>query len=221
MRIPLSFQRASLLVAIVVLSGIAKGQSPAPANQESSSRSKSKSASKVALPDAGTVAEGVYRNRFFGFAYKLPYGWVDRTDRMQGDNEPGKSQVLLAAFEHPPEASTESINSAVVIATESADSYPGIKSAAQYFGPLTELTISKGFKVINEPHDMEIGTKTLARADYKREIGSLTMYQTSLVILAKGQIASFTFIGDSPEDVEKLVSNLSFGPLVAPSSKHP
>ena len=82
MRIPLSFQRASLLVALVVLSGIAKGQSPAPANQESSSRSKSKSASKVALPDAGTVAEGVYRNRFFGFAYKLPYGWVDRTDRM-------------------------------------------------------------------------------------------------------------------------------------------
>src|ERR1041384_4402897 len=50
--------------------------------QESSSRSKSKSANKVALPDAGTVAEGVYRNRFFGFAYKLPYGWVDRTDRM-------------------------------------------------------------------------------------------------------------------------------------------
>ena len=37
------------------------------------------------------------------------------------------------------------------------------------------------------------------------------MYQTSLVILAKGQIASFTFIGGSQEDIEKLVSNLSFG----------
>jgi hypothetical protein len=221
MRIPVSFQRASLLVAIAVFSGVAKGQNPDRAAEESSSRSKAKSAIKVALPDAGTVADGVYRNRFFGFAYKLPYGWVDRTDRMQDDSEPGKSQVLLAAFEHPPEASTESINSAVVIATESADSYPGIKSAVQYFGPLTELTTSKGFTVVNEPHDMPIGAKTLARADFKRDIGSLTMYQSSLVILAKGQIASFTFIGGTQEDVEKLVSSLTFGSQVTPSPKHP
>jgi hypothetical protein len=221
MRIPVSLQRASLLVAIVVFSAIAKGQSPAGAGESSSSRSKSKSAVHVASPDPGTVADGVYRNRFFGFAYKLPYGWVDRTDRMQDDSEPGKSRVLLAAFEHPPEASTESINSAVVIATESVDSYPGIQSAVQYFGPLTELTTSKGFTVINGPHDTEIGTTTLARADFKREIGSLTMYQSSLVILARGHIASFTFIGDSQENVEKLVSSLTFGSQVAPSGKHP
>ena len=35
---------------------------------------------------------------------------------------------------------------------------------------------------------MAIGTKTLTRADFKRDIGSLTMYQSSLVILAKGHI---------------------------------
>ena len=62
----MSFERASLLVAIVVFSGVAKGQSTAGAAQESSSRSKSKSAIKATLPDAGTIADGVYRNRFFG-----------------------------------------------------------------------------------------------------------------------------------------------------------
>jgi hypothetical protein len=217
---PVNFLRVCLLVVGVFSCATALGQQ-APARESSSSRSKLKSAVQAASPDAGTVADGVYRNRFFGFAYKLPYGWVDRTDRMQDDSEPGKSQVLLAAFEHPPEASTESINSAAVIATESVDSYPGIKSASQYFGPLTELTTSKGFKVVNEPHETSIGAKTLVRADFQRNIGSLTMYQSSLAILAKGYIVSFNFIADSDEQVEKLVSNLTFGSQGTASLKRP
>ena len=88
-------------------------------------------------------------------------------------------------------------------------------------GPLTELTTSKGFKAVNEPHESTVGTKTVLQADFKREMGSLTMYQSSLVILTKGYIASLTFIGDSEEDVEKLVSNLTFGSQTAPSTKRP
>ena len=211
-----------MLVAVAVTCATALGQQPAaPVPGSSTSRPKSKTAVKATSPDAGVVADGVYRNRFFGFAYKLPYGWVDRTDRMQDDSEPGKSQVLLAVFEHPPEASADTINSAVVLAAESADSYPGLKSAAQYFGPLTELTTSKGFKAVNEPHESTVGTKTVLQADFKREMGSLTMYQSSLVILTKGYIASLTFIGDSEEDVEKLVSNPTFGSQTAPSTKRP
>jgi hypothetical protein len=217
---PVNFLRDWLLVAVVLSCATALGQQ-SPAQESSSSRSKSKSAAQAASPDAGTVADSVYRNRFFEFVYKLPYGWVDRTDRMQDDSQPGKSQVLLAAFEHPPEASTESINSAAVIAIESVDSYPGIKSASQYFGPLTELTTSKGFKVVNEPHETSIGSKTLVRADFQRNIGSLTMYQSSLAILAKGYITSFTFIAASDEEVEKLVSNLTFGAQGTAFSKHP
>ena len=109
----------------------------------------------------------------------------------------------------------------MVLASESAESYPGLKSAAEYFGPLTELTTSKGFKAVNEPHESAVGTKTVVRADFKREMGSLTMYQSSLVILTKGYVASFTFIGDSEDDVEKLISDLSFGSQTAPSTKRP
>ena len=154
--------RMRMLVAIAMTCATALGQQPAaPVPGSSTSRPKSKTLVKATSPDAGAVADGVYRNRFFGFAYQLPYGWVDRTDRMQDDSEPGKSQVLLAVFEHPPEASAETINSAVVLASESAESYPGLKSAAEYFGPLTELTTSKGFKAVNEPHESAVGTKRL------------------------------------------------------------
>ena len=54
-------------------------------------------------------------------------------------------------FERPPGAPGDTINSAVVIVAESLADYHGIKTAADYFGPITELTEQRGFKVENEP----------------------------------------------------------------------
>src|SRR5208282_1312966 len=97
----------------------------APATQ---AQSKPAPAAKPATRDQDPQ---LYRNTAFGFRYQIPYGWVDRTKQMQEGNEAGtgKGEVLLAAFERPPEATGDTINSAVVIASESAASYPGLKRA--------------------------------------------------------------------------------------------
>ena len=42
--------------------------------------------SKSSMPDPGAISQGVYRNSAFGFSYKLPFGWVDRTADMQDDS---------------------------------------------------------------------------------------------------------------------------------------
>ena len=68
-----------------------------------------------------------------------------------------KSVLLLGVFERPPESTGDSVNSAVVIAAEPASLYPGLRSAEQYFGPLTELTKAKGLTVLNEPYDFRVG----------------------------------------------------------------
>jgi len=185
--------------------------------------SKPTSSTGAPLPDAGTITEGRYHNPFWGFRYKIPYGWVERTKEMQGDRgvEPGKSLVLLAAFERPPEAAGDTVNSAVVIAAESASSYPGLKTAAEYFGPLTELTTGKGFQVVNAPYQFPVGTNQLVRSDFSKTLGSLTMQQASLVLLQKGYILSFTFIGGSEDEVEELIENLSFGPSKKPKAEGP
>jgi hypothetical protein len=151
----------------------------------------------------------------FGFSYKAPFGWVDRTSQMQSDSGDSTSQVLLAAFERPPEVTSDSVNSAVIIAAESTASYPGLKVAADYFGPLTELTTSKGFTVVNQPYLFTMGTRQLPRADYKKPRGQLTMYQSSLAMLSKGCVVSFTFIGGSEEEVERLIETLKFMPAKA------
>jgi hypothetical protein len=160
---------------------------------------------------AGAIANSVYRNPDLGFTYKIILGWVDRTDqnRSVADNS-STGQVLLSTFEHPPEAKGEGINSAVVIAAEPLSSFPGIKTAADYFDPLTEATTSQGFKVVNEPYETTVGSKSLVRSDFKKESGKLTMYQSSLVMLSKGYAVSFTFIGGTEDEVEQLISKLNF-----------
>ncbi len=101
----------------------------------------------------GSLHDGLYRNPSFGFSYKIPYGWVDRTDRMRDDSkDPSQGLVLLAVFERPPEVEDSTINSGLLIAAESVSSYPGLKTAADYFGPLEEVTAAKGLKIIDEPY---------------------------------------------------------------------
>jgi hypothetical protein len=173
--------------------------------------------------DAGSVSSGVYRNSALGFSCKIPASWVLRTEEMnaadsQETPQPGKlttaaasGRVLLAAFSRPPEARAEDVNSSILIAAESAAAYPGLNDAAQYFGPVTEVTKAQGFDVVEEPYEFPVGTKTLVRGDYQKNVGSRVMRQSTIVMLARGYAISFTFIGGTEDDVDELVQGLSFG----------
>jgi hypothetical protein len=181
----------------------------------------SKPKARQAAPDPGTVENGTCRNAFFAFSYKIPFGWVERTAQMQEGSESGKSQLLLAIFERPPEAPGDAVNSAVIIAAESVDSYPGLKYPADYFGPLTEVTAGKGFKAVNEPYEVSVSGKELVRGDFTKEATAVSMYQTSLVALAKGYVLSFTFLGVDEDDVDQLIAGLNFTRSPKTTKPHP
>jgi hypothetical protein len=208
----------------------------------------SQTAHKAAPPESKERPDDqLYRNATFGFRYKVPYGWVERTEEMRepaesnagladasgadssssnpkaasgkksandksGKNKSGASDVLLAVFERPPQAEGEDVNSAVVIASEAATAYPGLKTAEDFLGPLTELTAAQGFKAKGDPSVVEIDARELVRADFSKALtDKLTMYQTTLVLLAKGEIVSFTFIAGSEDEVDELIESLRFG----------
>ena len=204
---------------VLLLAGCATGLSQtsfSPSTGSSSSRQASPSAhsskGSTTAPDPGSIHGQLYRNRTFGFSYKIPFGWVQRTTDMRetsSNNE--KSLLLLAAFERPPEAMGESVNSAVVVTAESLSSYPDLDRAVDYFDVLDEVTSGKGFKVLNPPYEFPVGPKKLARGDYIKPIGNdVTMYQGSLVLLEKGFVLSFTFIADSEDELESLIMDLQF-----------
>jgi hypothetical protein len=163
-------------------------------------------------PDPGEISNGIYRNPFFGFSYRIRYGWVDRTDEMrEASTDPSKATVLLGIFERPPLAAGNTVNSSVVIAAESTSSYPGLKSAAQYFGPISEVTEAKGLKPVNEPYEFPVDGKPIVRRDFIKQISSVGMHQSTLVMLSRGYVLSFTFIGNSDEEVQQMIEWLRIG----------
>jgi hypothetical protein len=217
------FSRLSfvLLVAVVAAAALHAQTQSTPS---SSSRRVRKSAAGTEYSfDIGTVDTGVYRNKGLGLSVKIPAGWVLRTEEMTArdieDAKPasdplaadsGKAgRVLLAAFSRPPEAAGEDVNSSILIAAESVAAYPGLKEAAQYFGPVTEIAKGQGFAVVEEPYEFLVGTKKLVRGDFQKDVGSRVMRQSTLVILARGYAVSFTFIGGTEDEVEQLIRGLS------------
>jgi hypothetical protein len=188
-----------------------------------SAAAQGKTAPATKSSSAHEEAAQLYRNASFGFRYQIPYVWVDRTKEMQAGNEAGKSEVLLAVFERPPEATGDTINSAVVIASESVASYPGLKKAEDYLGPLAELATAKGFHADGEPYPLEVESQQLLRADFVKQLSArtdsekLTMYQCTLVLLAKGHIVSFTFIAGSEDALDDLMDGLHFGATNSPA----
>ncbi len=213
--------------AVVLLLLFALVICPAAFSQRSTSTaSTSQKASVGGSLEPGSVSNGVYRNGSFGFTCKIPPGWVLRTEEMnsEGDDvakdsgaatESKASRVLLAAFSRPPLARGEDVNASIVIAAESASAYPGLKEAAQYFGPITEVAKAQGFEVDEEPYEFKLGAKILVRGDFEKNVGSRVMRQSTLAMLARGYAVSFTFIGGMEDEVEELIGNLAFLPSPA------
>jgi hypothetical protein len=174
----------------------------------------------------GPVVEGAFKCPRFEFSYKVPFGWVDRTAETQKEDadegapsqsstKPGaqksaKSETLLAIFERPPGAPGETIDAAVVIAAEPLKNYPQVKSASDYFGPISELAEQRGFKTESEPYSFNVGAKHLVREEFSKQRGKLTMRQSSLVMIEKEYIVSFTFVSGSEDEAEDLIANLRF-----------
>lgn len=228
--------RLSPFVFLVVLGATVVVQTQANSPPSSSSTHVRKPTAGSPL-DAGSIKDGVFRNQALGFTCKIPPGWVLRTEEMNARDEdepsdavqvdphkdpsgppkvnetnPAKTdgRVLLAAFSRPPQAAGEDVNSSILIAAESMAAYPGLKEAAQYFGPVTEVAKAQGFAVVNEPYEFPVGGKTVVREDFQKNVGSRLMRQSTLVILARGYAVSFTFIAGTEEDVEDLISGLGF-----------
>jgi len=190
--------------------------------------------------DAGVVSNGVYRNKALAMSCKIPAGWVLRTEEMNvreqdsdvssgdeksspqgapfdsaqgrqgttGDARPGR--VLLAAFSRPPEAHGADVNASIVIAAESVAAYPGLKEAAQYFEPLTEVAKAQGFTVDEDPYEIALGAKVLVRGDFHKDVGTRVMRQSTLAFLSHGYAVSITVIGGTDDEVEDLVDGVEF-----------
>jgi hypothetical protein len=228
------FRRPRRFFFILICLALPPAALHAQTKTEAPSSSSVKQAKKPAPTDSGiadgTVTDGVYRNKTLALSCKIPPGWVLRTDEMNAMEEKKEAEkekdnsnptpaapstgakVLLAAFSRPPEARAEDVNASILIAAEPAAAYPGLKDAAQYFFPITEVAKAQGFTPDEDPYDIALGTKTLVRADFHKNVGTRVMRQSTLVMLAHGYAISITVIGGTEDEVEDLIDALTFAP---------
>jgi hypothetical protein len=233
--------RCGRVIALVLISlGLFRGWSwcQTPAASDSSSSSSPKHLKKPAPAssdsgiDAGSVTNGLYRNRALAMSCKIPDGWVLRTEEMNArdqDSDPPAQEagaapkspsaeakdaragkVLLAAFSRPPAAHGEDVNSSILIAAESISAYPGLKEAGQYFEPLTEVATAQGFIIDEEPYEIALGEKILVRGDFHKDVASRVMRQSTLAFLSHGYAVSITVIGGTEDEVEELLDGVEF-----------
>ena len=194
--------------------------------------SSAQAASKPSLPDCEPLAGQILRCPKAGFTYKIPFGWVDRTEDMQEAASVAKSsqdnnrtegeqagKTLLAVFERPPGTSGEGVNSAVIIAVEDKAAYPLVKTAADYFGPLAEIAKQRGFKTDSDPYSFSVGARQVVRGDFRGGDEKNPIRQTSLVRLDKEDILSFTFLAGNDDEIDGLIENLTFASSLRKTSR--
>jgi hypothetical protein len=228
--------RRLLVLVVLIFTAFSRGQIASSSSSSSPAATKPSHSSTSTDLDSGGVSNGAYRNRALGLTCRIPDGWVLRTSEMNARNDANKddakddakkddadppavnngsasstgAKVLLAAFSRPPEAKGGEVNSSILIAAESAASYPGLKEAAQYFFPLTEVAKAQGFEPDEDPYAVEIGTRQLVRGDFHKNVGSRVMHQSTLALLSHGYAVSITVIGGSDDEVAGLIEGLSF-----------
>src|ERR1700752_803558 len=119
----------TLGLALAFFLAVMGAQTPGPSSSSDSAKHIKKPAGNASSLEPGVVSNGVYRNKSFALACKIPEGWVLRTEEMnargeddgsnaktspqgaQGSTEDSRGgRVLLAAFSRPPEARGEDIN---------------------------------------------------------------------------------------------------------------
>ena len=140
-----------------------------------------------------------------------------QTKSPKGQNK-DEAEVLLGIFEHPPEVTADSVNSAVVIAYESTASYPGLKRAEDYVGAITEVATAQGFKMVGEAYPIEVESRSLVRADFVKSLSvkgqtpEITMRQSTLIWVSGKRVVSFTFIAAGEDELDEIMDGLHFVP---------
>jgi hypothetical protein len=163
--------------------------------------------------DPGAVENGVYRNPLLGFECSVPAGWVLQTAQMANDQARAGNVVLLSAFERAPHSAGAGVNSSIVIAAESQSSDPDVDTPLGYLVLLKEAAHQGGLELAEPPRETRVAQRMLWRADFASDPEAspgLSRYQISEVMLARGYFVSFTFIADTQQDAETLLSNLHF-----------
>lgn len=185
-------------------------------------------------PEDGSVSENLYTNRFFGFTYEFPQGWmVLSSDAARATLEIGgnlistgdpteqdikrmaamKGHPLLFIMEGRKKNQPLSLRSIQLSALE-VGAAPGItpdtflNAIAQRF-----KQTSAPMKMVGAPEQLTLAGKTFSKADFILETASGARYGSEIVTIERGYLLMFVLSSpdsDSLSEMERSLQSLQF-----------
>lgn len=193
-------------------------------------------------PDDGSVDEGVYSNRFFGFSVTYPKDWVVHGEATNvrlkeigkeraastGAMSAASSEVLLkntyqllTAFQYPLGAAV-GMNPGFMLVAERVSHAPAIVTGRDYLLSVRPLMIKTGVMPINDaPIELTLAGRKFFRQDSRMLVNGETIDQSIIITIDKAFALAFILSGKGPRSIDEMfnaVKTLKFGgsPTISP-----
>lgn len=184
-------------------------------------------AQQASTPDDGSVIDGAYTNRFFGFSVTYPKDWVVHGEATNirlkemgkeratstGAMSAASSEVvlkntyqLLTTFQFPLGAAIE-VNPSFMLVAERVSHAPGIVTGRDYLLHVRPLMIKTGMVPVNdEPVELTLAGRKFFRQDSRMQINGVSVEQTIIITVSKGFAIAFILSGKDQSAINEMVN---------------
>jgi hypothetical protein len=153
------------------------------------------------MPEGGAIRKDVYRNDYFGLAYALPSGWIEK---YKGPPPSDSGAYVLALFRPGPEDKHPSRGTLLITAQ---DTFFGALAGhtAKETIDFAKETLQADYKVEHAPSEVMVANHAFTRFDYNSPVAGLHWYVLATEI--RCHTIRFVFTSPDPALLETLIKD--------------
>src|SRR6185312_417955 len=166
----------------------------------------------IAVPEAGSISNNVYSNKYFSLSYSLPPGFVQK---FTGPPPSDSGYYVLTQLEPTPQFEAAAAGSVLVSAQ---DLFFGLAPANS---PLELINFRRDklgpdFKIEKQPTEVKVGNHSFIRFDYMSPAAELHWYTLATEVRCHAVV--FQFTSRDPELLESMARQMDKAGLLGQSS---
>lgn len=156
------------------------------------------------VPEAGRIADGRYRNAYFGLAYPIPAGWTEQPAGPPPSDAGGYVLTQFAAMEG------QRVKAHVLVTAQDLFFIPFAADSAKDVVAKTRSEVAERYALEQGPDEVTIGGRTFYRLAYKSSPAT-GLHWRMFTTDARCHAVTFTFTGTDTkllDEAEKMLSTL-------------
>ncbi|HEX9982224.1 MAG TPA: energy transducer TonB [Thermoanaerobaculia bacterium] len=166
----------------------------------------SASDTSTAVPEAGRIGDGRYRNAYFGLTYPIPAGWTEQPAGPPPSDAGGYVLTQFAAMDG------ERVRAHVLVTAQDLFFAPFAADGAKELAGLARRMVPERYAIDKSPAEVTIAGRTFYRLAYSAPRSGL--HWRILTTDTRCHALTFTFTGTETailDDAEKGLANVALG----------